>query len=127
MDGLTFILVVLLGIGVVGVLYVIYHVVSMANTVYELRIELRREMQGREERLRELLDSKTGQHDTRHEDALRALREELNAENLAYRKDVARAFERLNTELATLKKQHGVKVPPSESAPQRTQRQQGHA
>lgn len=105
--GATLLFVIALGLGGVGILYVVYYVNSIANSVTDVRAQVRREMQAREEQLRDAirggLDQRTEWARAEFADALRQVKAEAAEERAAFEKDVTRALDQMARELGLLR------------------------
>ncbi len=107
MGGLTSFFVTMgVGVGVLFAFFLIYYIGSIANTIYELKVELRREMDGRIEDIRRHVERELSKRGdwmrSESEDAGSRLKEEIAAENFEYRKQVQTTLAEIAKELRSL-------------------------
>lgn len=104
--GITLIFTLGLAVAGVGILYVLYYVTSISNSVNDVRAQARREMAAKEEQLREAIrDSLEKRSDwalQQTEAAVAQLRAELDEEHAAFRRETVKALENLAIQVQTL-------------------------
>ena len=107
MTGLTSLFVAVgVGIAVLIAFFLIYYLGSIANTIYELKVDMRREMDGRIEDMWRHVEQEVSRRAdwvrTEYEDAGNQLKEEIAAENFEYRKQVQNTLAEIAKELRGL-------------------------
>ena len=110
MTGLTSLFVgVGVGIAVLIAFFLIYYLGSIANTIYELKVEMRREFDGKIEDMWRHVEQEVSRRAdwvrAEYEDAGSRLKEELAAENFEYRKQVQNTLVEIAKELRGLRAQ----------------------
>lgn len=135
--GASLLFVIALGLGGVSILYVVYHINSIAHSVTDTRAQVRREMLAREEKLRDSVRSGLEQHAewarAEFREAVEQAKSELAAEQAAMHRDTSLALERLAGDVAALRARVDAlgapSVQPSAAEPARDAkgRQQGTA
>ena len=110
MTGLTSLFVgVGVGIAVLIAFFLIYYLGSIANTIYELKVEMRREFDGKIEDMWRHVEQEVSRRAdwvrAEYEDAGSRLKEELAAEKFEYRKQVQNTLAEIAKELRGLRAQ----------------------
>ena len=116
MTGLTSLFVTVgVGIAVLMAFFLIYYLGSIANTIYEMKVEMRREMDGRIEdmwrHVEQEVSRRTDWVRAEYEDAGSRLKEEIAAENFEYRKQVQNTLAEIAKELRGLRAQAALRGP----------------
>ncbi len=114
MTGLTSLFVAVgVGIDVLIAVFLIYYLGSIANTIYEMKIDMRREFDGRIEdmwrHVEQEVSRRTDWVRAEYEDAGSRLKEEIVAENFEYRKQVQNTLAEIAKELRGLRGQGAVR------------------
>ncbi len=110
MTGLTSLFVAVgVGIAVLIAFFLIYYLGSIANTIYELKVDMRRELDGRVEDMWRHVEQEVSRRAdwvrAENEDAGSRLKEEIAAENFEYRKQVQNTLAEIAKELRGLRAQ----------------------
>ncbi len=114
MTGLTSFLITMgVGVGILIAFFLIYYLGSIANTIYELKIEMRRELDGRMEDMWRHAEQEVSRRGdwmrSESEDAGNRLKEEIAAENFEYRKQVQHTLAEITKELRALRAQDALR------------------
>lgn len=107
MTGLTSLFVTVgVGIAVLMAFFLIYYLGSIANTIYELKVDMRREMDGKIEdmwrHVEQEVSRRTDWVRAEYEDAGSRLKEEIASENFEYRKQVQNTLAEIGKEVRGL-------------------------
>ena len=119
--GMTLIFVIALGVIGLSILYVVYYVTSIANSVNDVRAQARREMTAKEEQLRDTirsaLDQRTEWTRTENAEALATAKAEIAEDQAQFRRDMTQTLESIAREVAALRvRVEGLAATPSSPA-----------
>lgn len=110
-----------LAIGGAGILYVIYYVTTISQSVSDARVQVRRELAAKEEHLRdairESLDQRSDWARNETEDALNRMRAEMAEEQAEFRRATMRTLENLAKQVQVLQTQVTAAAPHVEPPP----------